>query len=171
MGATFGRKGIEGGAGAPRRAAAFGNAVRAGGATPLSLGDELALKREAFLAAERARRGHAPPAPATADAGESAPAAPVRSLAEMFPRFHFSNDFSGKSYPVAFALWFFLGIAGAHRFYLDRPITGGVQLALFLTGILFVALQHYAAFGVLVACMLWMVADGRLISRVAKARG
>jgi hypothetical protein len=32
-------------------------------------------------------------------------------------------------------------------------------------------LQHYAAFGVLVACMLWMVADGRLISRVAKARG
>ena len=31
-----------------------------------------------------------------------------------------------KSYCTVFLLWFFLGIFGAHNFYLERPVAGAV---------------------------------------------
>lgn len=34
-----------------------------------------------------------------------------------------------KSIGAAFALWFFLGIISAHRFYLNRPISALLQIA------------------------------------------
>ena len=40
----------------------------------------------------------------------------------------FSGD--GKNMVVAYLLWWFLGTLGIHRFYLDRPKTGLVQLLL-----------------------------------------
>src|SRR5207237_4907228 len=48
---------------------------------------------------------------------------------------------------AAYAIWFFLGLAGGHRFYLRRPITGAVQALLFLSCIGAVAIfQYYQAF-------------------------
>ena len=37
-----------------------------------------------------------------------------------------------RSLRIAYLLWFFLGLAGGHRFYLRRPMTGAIQALLFL---------------------------------------
>lgn len=39
-----------------------------------------------------------------------------------------------KSMGIAYALWFFLGQLGLHRFYLDRVGSGAAQLLLGLVG-------------------------------------
>ena len=39
-------------------------------------------------------------------------------------------DIEKKSLLVAYLLWFFLGYVGAHRFYLGRPVSGFIMLAL-----------------------------------------
>jgi TM2 domain-containing membrane protein YozV len=39
-------------------------------------------------------------------------------------------DIEKKSLLVAYLLWFFLGYVGGHRFYLGRPVSGLVMLAL-----------------------------------------
>jgi len=41
----------------------------------------------------------------------------------------------GPSGGVAYALWFFLGLIGAHRFYLGQVATGVVMLVISITGI------------------------------------
>ena len=40
----------------------------------------------------------------------------------------------GKNIIVAYALWWFLGVLGVHRFYLDRPKSGVAQLVLLAFG-------------------------------------
>ncbi len=49
---------------------------------------------------------------------------------------HRTADFSGngKNIVVAYLLWWFLGLLGIHRFYLDRPKTGLAQLLLLVLG-------------------------------------
>jgi len=41
---------------------------------------------------------------------------------------------AGKNISVAYLLWWFFGILGIHRFYLERPKTGLVQLLLLIFG-------------------------------------
>jgi TM2 domain-containing membrane protein YozV len=45
-------------------------------------------------------------------------------------------DFSGngKNIVVAYLLWWFLGMLGVHRFYLDRPKSGVIQILLLALG-------------------------------------
>ena len=43
-------------------------------------------------------------------------------------------DANRKSTGVAYLLWFFLGVFGAHRFYLGQTGTAAVQLVLGLLG-------------------------------------
>ncbi|MBD2847202.1 TM2 domain-containing protein [Paenibacillus sp. IB182496] len=38
-----------------------------------------------------------------------------------------------KQPAVAYVVWYFVGLFGGHRFYMGRPLTGAVQLALSLT--------------------------------------
>ncbi|HST36712.1 MAG TPA: hypothetical protein VLK25_08805, partial [Allosphingosinicella sp.] len=54
---TFGRKGASEAGVSPRRAALLGLNRAQGFAAPAASGDETASRREAFLAAERARAG------------------------------------------------------------------------------------------------------------------
>lgn len=165
-GATFGRKGLGGAASVPRPAPRFG---QAGSAAAQARADEeeLARRREAFIAAERARRGDA--APPSTPAEERARSRTIEALAAALKPKP-AETFAGKSYPLAFLLWMSLGVAGAHRLYLDRPISGGAQAAGFTASLALVALGHYPAFLGLVLCTLGMLFDARLITRMGKAR-
>ena len=162
-GATFGRKGLAGGIAAPRRAPAFGAAAPA--QPPLSPDEEMAARRDAFLAAERARSGGAAAAPAATQVQQQKIERLARALTPRPP-----ETFEAKSYPVALLLWMLLGVAGAHRLYLGRRISGGILAAMFTVSVGLLATGYYPAFLGLVACTLWMLADGRLIGRMSKAR-
>jgi TM2 domain-containing membrane protein YozV len=50
---------------------------------------------------------------------------------------HRTADFAGgdgKNMVIAYLLWWFLGLFGIHRFYLDRPKSGLCQLLLLAFG-------------------------------------
>ena len=49
-----------------------------------------------------------------------------------------------KSLPLAYILWFFLGLFGAHRFYARAGKTGWWLLALHLGGWLIVSIGHWS---------------------------
>lgn len=152
----FGRKGVAGGAVAPRRA----NLVA--GQQPRSFqpmrdvadpGEDAETRRAAFLAQERER--DAPPAaPAILPTAEIEEAlASIKSEEVLVP--------TDRSLRTAYALWFFLGLGGGHRFYLRRPLTGAIQALLFVGCVGAVALlQYYEAFAGLALSWLWYVADG-----------
>lgn len=66
-----------------------------------------------------------------------------------------------KSIGVAYLLWFFLGGAGAHRFYLGRTASGFAMLALLVVGIITAPI---VIGGVLLAILgIWAIVDAFLI--------
>lgn len=140
---TFGRKGnADGGVAGPPRVA-FG--VRdPDHFEPVEI-DEEALRRAAFIAEERAR------AEVTAEA-ESPPPEPAVA--------------ADRSLRTAYILWFCAGLAGGHRFYLRRPLSGAVQAVLFAAAWAAAIAEYYAGFGVIAVSCLWMLADGFLIPRL-----
>jgi TM2 domain-containing membrane protein YozV len=132
---TFGKKGIA-----------------ADGAT------DVASRRAAFLAQERAR----------AD-GESRAADtevfPVRqtTIADRieFVEKKIREPVGPRSLRLTWVLWFPMGLAGAHRLYLGRYVTGAIQAALFVACVVAVfGFQIYPAFAGLVVSWLWMFVDG-----------
>lgn len=138
---TFGRKGMAGDAlAAPSRRASFGaRGKRDPDHFEAAEIDEAALRRAAFIAEERARTE-------SDAASEASPSAPV--------------VYSNRSVRLAYALWLVLGWAGAHRFYLGRPLTGGLMALGSAAAWLFVASENYLAFGGVFAVGLWVFADG-----------
>ncbi len=67
--------------------------------------------------------------------------------------------------PIAYLCWITLGMVGAHRFYLRRPVTGAAMLALMLLMLVLIATIIGAPlaaplFGIL---MLWLLVDAALI--------
>jgi TM2 domain-containing membrane protein YozV len=127
-----------------------------GGAPAPAPASDLAAKRAAFLAAERARReaeGEAPPE-ATAS---YVPAGPF-----------YERD---KSMVVAYALWFLLGGLSAHRFYLGYATSGAVQLCMLVGGIVLIlgggsavdAATAWIAVGMILASTVWILFDVFLI--------
>ena len=152
----FGRKGVAGGAVAPRRA----NLVAS--QQPRSFqpmrdvadpGEDAETRRAAFLAEERGRDAP-PPEPAVLPSAETeAILASLKAESVLVP--------TDRSLRTAYALWFFLGLGGGHRFYLRRPWTGAVQALLFLGCVGAVALfQYYQAFAGLALSWLFYLADG-----------
>ena len=79
-------------------------------------------------------------------------------------------DIEKKSLLAAYVLWFFLGYIGAHRFYLGRPLSGFVMLA--ISGV--TLLLTIVSFGVLgflwFAIGLWWLIDALLIPGIASNR-
>lgn len=73
----------------------------------------------------------------------------------------------GKSTVVAYLLWFFLGMFGAHNFYIGRKGVGIAQLALYLLGLattwLLIGFLLIAIVGV------WMFIDVFLIGKSIKS--
>lgn len=79
-------------------------------------------------------------------------------------------DIEKKSLLAAYVLWFFLGYVGAHRFYLGRPLSGFVMLALSAVTLLLTVVS----FGVLgflwFVVGLWWLIDALLIPGIAARR-
>jgi TM2 domain-containing membrane protein YozV len=75
-------------------------------------------------------------------------------------------DAAKKSLLVAYLLWFFIGFAGIHRFYLGATGSGIAMLVIFLVSIP-LALVAVGLLGFLVLGIWWLV-DGLLIPGMAE---
>lgn len=65
---------------------------------------------------------------------------------------------------AAYLLWLFLGLMGAHRFYLRRPVSGGLQLGLLIVTLVLNSRPATSTYGAIaVAWALWWLADAFLI--------
>ena len=79
-------------------------------------------------------------------------------------------DIEKKSLLVAYLLWFFLGYVGAHRFYLGRPISGFIMLALSAVTLV-LALVSFGFLSFLwVVVGLWWLVDALLIPGIVAGR-
>jgi len=79
-------------------------------------------------------------------------------------------DIEKKSLVVAYVLWFFLGYVGAHRFYLGRPLSGVIMLALSAVTLL-LTLVSFGVLGFLWFVVgLWWLIDVLLIPGMAAGR-
>lgn len=145
---TFGRKGAaEQDISAPL-APVFGN--RAQDSAPAPTGS--ARRRDAFLAAERARAEDMAPTKAMPAASEEAIRAVLAIDTPPPP--------TDRSIRLAYALWFVTGLFGGHRFYLRRPFTGAAQAAMFFGCIAAVLLEYHWAFAGLGLSWLCFLIDG-----------
>jgi TM2 domain-containing membrane protein YozV len=162
---TFGRKGAVG-APAQRRAALVAHQPRSFEPIERQSGDDedVEARRAAFVAEEHAR--------AERDANALPFAAVTESALRAFrSEVEFATLPADRSLKIAYLLWFGLGLAGGHRFYLRRPLTGAIQALLFLGCVGAVLAQYYPAFGGLALSWLWMLADGFLIRRMYRTAG
>ncbi|RUU29768.1 TM2 domain-containing protein [Mesorhizobium sp. M6A.T.Ce.TU.016.01.1.1] len=71
-----------------------------------------------------------------------------------------------KSIGVAYVLWFFLGLLGAHRFYLGRKGSGAAMLALAVIGILSAPVGGTV---LLAGVAIWALVDAFLIPGLVQA--
>ncbi|HEX8645148.1 MAG TPA: TM2 domain-containing protein [Allosphingosinicella sp.] len=134
----------------------FGRKVVAAGVGPVS---DIDAKRAAFVAAERARRQ----SESEKALGEGL------AVAGAVPRTVYRTE---KSLTAAYVLWFFLGGASAHRFYLGFPTSGFIQLFLRIGGFAMFLSAGSAKIGganlllataMMAAGGLWLLLDAFLI--------
>lgn len=141
--ATFGRKGLSADvAGQPaRRHVQFG---QAGADRPA---DPLAERREAFLAAERAR---------AADAGDEGNENPSGAPPAIRAKPVLIRE---RSLGTAYLLWLFLGGFSAHRFYLGATLSAVAQVGLLYVSLTFFLAGNAGAFYPLALGWLWIIGD------------
>lgn len=150
---TFGRKGVS----------------ESGG------GGAMASRRAAFLASERAGGDRIAetdifPAPVRVDLAKAQAEAQAQAEPEAPPVAR--RPVGPRSLKLAYALWLVLGIAGVHRLYLGRTLSGAIQGAICAGCLAATWMQYYQAFAGLAICWLWMFADGiRLKKMHAEAVG
>jgi TM2 domain-containing membrane protein YozV len=125
--------------------------------------DEIAAKRAAFLAGERERGDGA--------AKAQLAAATETALRAFKAEVEFAALAADRSLKIAYLLWFVTGLAGGHRFYLRRPLSGAIQALLFASCLGAALAQYYPAFGGLALSWLWMLGDGFLIRRMYRTAG
>lgn len=128
---------------------------------------QVASRRAAFLAQERAR----------AD-GESRAADtevfPVRGATTIADRIEFVDKpkkvrapVGPRSLSLTWAIWFIGGLAGVHRLYLGRYLSGAIQAALFIGCVTLVfGFQRYPAYLGLVISWLWLLIDGLSLKKM-----
>jgi TM2 domain-containing membrane protein YozV len=68
-----------------------------------------------------------------------------------------------KSLVVAYLLWFFFGMIGAHRFYMDRIPSGLAQLTIVFLQMFFVFVSIKLVLVSLGLLSLWVLVDAVLI--------
>nr|WP_298926764.1 TM2 domain-containing protein [uncultured Erythrobacter sp.] len=189
----FGRKGLPAGEVAAPIAAGFGKAPSAGGEPQMS-DDELAAKREAFIASERARkaglsqpttfnpadtkgprsttfdhlRNDARPAsPLASRFQESVPASSPRASIRARKTSMFGPP-EKRHVGIAYLCWFVLGQVSLHRFYCGDTKGAIAQVATFgfaLLALLTGSIIGMVAFGI---WALWIFADLFLIPGILR---
>jgi hypothetical protein len=121
---------------------------------------DLAARRAAFLAAERARAA-APPSARTAQDVARGLELPVRSEQRYVSR---------KTNGTAYLLWFFLGGVSAHRFYLGSRVSAIIQMMLTPIGYAMMMTKSPGGAFIVPAAGLWILLDAVLIpSMVTRA--
>ena len=115
---------------------------------------DLAARRAAFLAAERARAAAGPAEPVRGASVEPGFGRPVLAEPRYVPR---------KTNGTAYLLWFFLGGVSAHRFYLGYRISAVIQMLLTPFG--YAMMMTKSPFGLVAvpAAGLWILLDAVLI--------
>lgn len=102
-----------------------------------SASDDIARKRAAFVASERARADNPAPRPAMR------PMSPVESMqiaAQRLPE----RTAPEKSLLIAYLLWFLLGQISAHRFYLGAYRSAIVQASCVFGGAVIIIFETYS---------------------------
>ena len=122
--------------------------------------DQMAARRAAFLAEERARA-------ASIASGPPKREVPAYEVDGRLPPTEMPSraqrPVSEKSTGIAYLLWFFLCQLGAHRFYLGFTASGIIQLVLAPLGWAMVFSKEPIGFFIVIGAMLWMLADAFLI--------
>ncbi|WP_395613820.1 NINE protein [Allosphingosinicella sp.] len=143
---TFGKKGSPAG----------------GDAAPVS-------RRAAFLAQERARAdGESRAADTDVFPGRGLRATTIADRIEFVDAPEKQREPVGpRSLGLTWTLWFLTGLAGVHRLYLGRYITGALQAALFIGCVTLVfGFQRYPAFLGVAISWLWMLLDGLSLKKM-----
>lgn len=70
----------------------------------------------------------------------------------------------GKNMVLAYVLWFFLGVFGIRRFYLERPGTGVAQLLLWVVGAF--TLMFGIGFVLMLIAGIWWLVDAFLVQSI-----
>jgi TM2 domain-containing membrane protein YozV len=70
-----------------------------------------------------------------------------------------------KSVGVAYALWFFFGLLGGHRFYSSKIMTAVMQLLLTIVGLFFTLVAAPLGWLILFSVAVWVIIDAFLIPR------
>lgn len=85
----------------------------------------------------------------------------IKPVPAVDPRLMMRYDANKKSAGLAYALWFFFGLLGGHRFYLGRAGSGAAMAILFVVSlVLSVVLIGYLGLFVLA---VWALIDAFLI--------
>jgi TM2 domain-containing membrane protein YozV len=122
----------------------------------------VASRRAAFLAQERARIDGESRAADTEVFPAAETATTIADRIEFVEKPKKVREPVGpRSLRLAWLLWFPLGLAGAHRLYLGRYVSGAIQAVIFIGCVVAVfGFQRYPAFAGLVVSWLWMFVDG-----------
>lgn len=73
-------------------------------------------------------------------------------------------DARKKSVPLAYALWFFLSVFGAHRFYANQaPMTGAIQAGMFIIGLFAMMSGSGVGLVLIAADAIWALIDAFFI--------
>jgi len=136
--------------------------MTAGGFGRKGMGDdaEIVRRREAFIAAERARQANP---------------APVDAALEPSPRLGFASAppaYAGtgplKSVGVAYLLWFVFGAVSAHRHYLGYHNSALAQCGLWLGGWVLILSGNFYFVGAIFLAGLWVLADAFIIPSMCR---
>lgn len=168
---SFGRKGVAPGQSAPQQPQ-FGNA---GSARTADLygsdmsADELAAKREAFLASERAAGNIGGGAQAASPLGSSGlPSHQEQHIKAMAggmargargSKSWFFGEPQGRSLGLAYVLWFILGQLSIHRFYCGQTETAWSQVALLFISVIAMFTYSIVGFVGFIGWVIWIIAD------------
>jgi hypothetical protein len=121
---------------------------------------EMVRRREAFIAAERARQANSPACETSVDPSPrfGFASAPVAVGSGQLP----------KSVGIAYLLWFLFGAVSAHRHYLGYHNSALAQGGLWLGGWVLLLTGNIYFIGALLLAGLWVLADAFIIPSMCR---